>query len=142
MGNRWRLGADYMKNPFDTPERVAFRKTLRDFVAKEIKPNADTWDEAGEIPWQLHQKVGALGVWGFGIEEQYGGLGIDGCFMRAAYNEEFAMCGANEAMQVLGGAGYLRGHPVERIYREVKVMAIGGGSEEIMRDLVVRQMGL
>ena len=49
---------------------------------------------------------------------------------------------ASEAMQVLGGAGYLRGHPVERIYREVKVMAIGGGSEEIMRDLVVRQMGL
>ena len=33
---------------------------------------------------------------------------------------------ASEAMQVLGGAGYLRGHPVERIYREVKVMAIGG----------------
>jgi acyl-CoA dehydrogenase len=43
-------------------------------------------------------------------------------------------------MQVLGGAGYLRGHPVEHIYREV--MAIGGGSEEIMRDLAVRQIGL
>ncbi len=43
---------------------------------------------------------------------------------------------------MLGGVGYLRGHPVERIYREVKVMAIGGGSEEIMRDLAVRQMGL
>ena len=49
---------------------------------------------------------------------------------------------ASEAMQILGGAGYLRGNPVERIYREVKVMAIGGGSEEIMRDLAVRQMGL
>jgi len=49
---------------------------------------------------------------------------------------------ASEAMQVLGGAGYLRGCAVERIYREVKVMAIGGGSEEIMRDLAARQMGL
>ena len=49
---------------------------------------------------------------------------------------------ASEAMQILGGAGYLRGNPVETIYREVKVMAIGGGSEEIMRDLAVRQMGL
>ena len=49
---------------------------------------------------------------------------------------------ASEAMQILGGAGYLRGNAVERIYREVKVMAIGGGSEEIMRDLAVRQMGL
>jgi acyl-CoA dehydrogenase len=36
----------------------------------------------------------------------------------------------------------LRGHAVERIYREVKVQAIGGGSEEIMRDLAMKQMGL
>jgi acyl-CoA dehydrogenase len=49
---------------------------------------------------------------------------------------------ASEAMQIFGGAAYLRGNRVERIYREVKVMAIGGGSEEIMRDLAVRQMGL
>jgi acyl-CoA dehydrogenase len=49
---------------------------------------------------------------------------------------------ASEAMQIFGGAGYLRGNLVERVYREVKVMAIGGGSEEIMRDLAVRQMGL
>ncbi|PCI64509.1 MAG: acyl-CoA dehydrogenase [Kordiimonadales bacterium] len=49
---------------------------------------------------------------------------------------------AREAMQVLGGAGYIRGNRVERIYREVRVNAIGGGSEEIMRDLAARQYGL
>ena len=49
---------------------------------------------------------------------------------------------ANEAVQIMGGAGYLRGNAVERIYRETKVMTIGGGSAEIMRDLAVRQMGL
>lgn len=49
---------------------------------------------------------------------------------------------AREAMQVLGGAGYFRGNRVERIYREVRVNAIGGGSEEIMRDLAARQYGL
>lgn len=49
---------------------------------------------------------------------------------------------ASEAMQVLGGVGYMRGNPVERIWREVKVMAIGGGSEEVMRDLAARQMNL
>jgi acyl-CoA dehydrogenase len=49
---------------------------------------------------------------------------------------------AREAMQILGGAGYIRGCRVERIYREVRVMAIGGGSEEIMRDLAARQMGV
>ncbi|MFP3942974.1 MAG: acyl-CoA dehydrogenase family protein [Alphaproteobacteria bacterium] len=49
---------------------------------------------------------------------------------------------AREAMQILGGAGYMRGPRVERIYREVRVNAIGGGSEEIMRDLAARQIGL
>jgi len=45
-------------------------------------------------------------------------------------------------MTIFGSAGYLRGNLVERIYREVKVMAIGSGSEEIMRDLASRQMGI
>lgn len=48
---------------------------------------------------------------------------------------------AREAMQILGGAGFIRGQRIERIYREVRVMAIGGGSEEIMLDLAARQMG-
>jgi acyl-CoA dehydrogenase len=49
---------------------------------------------------------------------------------------------AREAMQIIGGASFIRGGRVERIYREVRVMAIGGGSEEIMLDLAARQMGL
>jgi len=48
---------------------------------------------------------------------------------------------AGEAMQVLGGAGYLQGSKVERLYRETKVLTIGGGSREIMYDLAARQMG-
>lgn len=50
-------------------------------------------------------------------------------------------CVANEAMQILGGAGYLRGSKVERIYRETKVLTIGGGSLEIMKDLAGKQLG-
>lgn len=46
---------------------------------------------------------------------------------------------AREACQILGGASFVRGARVERIYREVRVMAIGGGSEEIMYDLASRQ---
>ena len=49
---------------------------------------------------------------------------------------------AREASQILGGISYVRDSRIERIYREVRVMAIGGGSEEIMRDLSSRQMGL
>jgi acyl-CoA dehydrogenase len=48
---------------------------------------------------------------------------------------------ADEAVQTLGGAGFVRGSKSERIYREVKVMTIGGGTEEIMKDLAARQLG-
>ncbi|MCC7385813.1 MAG: acyl-CoA dehydrogenase family protein [Deltaproteobacteria bacterium] len=48
---------------------------------------------------------------------------------------------AGEAVQILGGAGYIRGAKCERIYRETKVLAIGGGASEIMKDLAARQLG-
>jgi acyl-CoA dehydrogenase len=48
---------------------------------------------------------------------------------------------AREAAQVLGGASFMEGTKTERIYREVRVVAIGGGSEEIMLDLAGRQLG-
>ncbi|WP_334127985.1 acyl-CoA dehydrogenase family protein [Sneathiella sp.] len=59
--------------------------------------------------------------------------------VQASQTMEFC---AREAMQIMGGAGYMRGCRIERIYREVRVMAIGGGSEEIMRDLAARQMSI
>ncbi len=48
---------------------------------------------------------------------------------------------ADQAVQILGGSGFMRGSRAERIYREVKVMMIGGGAEEIMKDLAARQQG-
>lgn len=48
---------------------------------------------------------------------------------------------ADAAVQILGGSGYMRGVRVERIYREVKVVMIGGGAEEILKDLAARQLG-
>jgi acyl-CoA dehydrogenase len=49
---------------------------------------------------------------------------------------------ADQAVQILGGMGFMRGTKCERIYREVKVMMIGGGTEEIMKELAARQLGL
>ena len=49
---------------------------------------------------------------------------------------------ADQAVQILGGMGFMRGTKSERIYREVKVMMIGGGSEEILKDLAARQLGI
>jgi acyl-CoA dehydrogenase len=49
---------------------------------------------------------------------------------------------ADAAVQILGGMGCMRGTKSERIYREVKVMMIGGGAEEIMKELAARQLGV
>jgi acyl-CoA dehydrogenase len=65
----------------------------------------------------------------------------DLCLLKVQATETLEFC-AREASQILGGASYLRGSRVERIYREVRVNAIGGGSEEIMRDLAARQLRL
>jgi acyl-CoA dehydrogenase len=63
------------------------------------------------------------------------------CMLKNQATTTLAFC-ASEAVQIFGGAGFMRGAKVERIYREVKVNAIGGGAEEIMKDLASRQMGL
>lgn len=47
---------------------------------------------------------------------------------------------ASDAVQILGAAGYMRGTKSERIFRETKVLSIGGGASEIMRELAARQM--
>lgn len=65
----------------------------------------------------------------------------DFCMVKVQATKTLELC-AREAMQIFGGAGFMRGNKVERIYREVRVYAIGGGSEEIMRDLAARQLGL
>ena len=65
----------------------------------------------------------------------------DIAMLKVQASETMEFC-AREAMQILGGIGYMRGSRVERIYREVRVNAIGGGSEEIMRDLAARQYGV
>jgi acyl-CoA dehydrogenase len=63
------------------------------------------------------------------------------CMLKNHATQTMQFC-ADQAVQILGGMGYMRGTRSERIYREVKVMMIGGGAEEIMKDLAARQLGL
>lgn len=120
-----------MDNPFESEEIRGFRRSLAKFLAEEVWPHVDEWDEAGEFPWSIHEKAGE-----WGVSDWESMKSTEGWALTAL---EYV---ANEAMQTFGGAGYLRGNPVERVYRETKVMSIGGGSQEIMRDRAIRQMGL
>ena len=63
------------------------------------------------------------------------------CLLKNHATQAMQFC-ADQAVQILGGMGFMRGTKSERIYREVKVMTIGGGAEEIMKELAARQFGL
>ncbi len=53
---------------------------------------------------------------------------------------EAATRAALDAIQVLGGYGYIREFPVERLARDAKLLEIGGGTSEILRNLVVDEL--
>ncbi len=61
------------------------------------------------------------------------------CMLKNFATQTMQFC-ADQGVQILGGMGYIRESRVERIYREVKVLMIGGGAEEIMKDLAARQL--
>jgi len=71
-------------------------------------------------------------------------LGGQMALVKVQATQTFQFC-AIEAAQIFGGNSFLRSGPgavVERMYREVRVNAVGGGSEEIMRDLAMKQAKL
>ena len=113
-------------------ERETFGKRLADhqvirhkFVEMDRQINAaQAWCEL--LAWRLNQGDNPVAE----IAE-----------LKVQATTTFEFC-AREAAQVLGGASYLKGSITERLYREVRVQAIGGGSEEIMRDLASRQLGI
>lgn len=122
-----------MKSPFETETRAAFRETIRSFVEKEITPFAHEWDEAGAVPWALHEKLGALGIFGFGIEEQYGGLGFDCPFMRCIVGEEMAKCGFGGIAAAVGGRG-ISLDPIQRLAApEIR--------NRVLKDIVLGKTG-
>lgn len=60
-----------------------------------------------------------------------------------AKNAAVAACSevVDAAVQLHGGAGYMRGTEVERHYRDARVLGIGGGATEVMNDLIARGLG-
>ncbi|WP_216216520.1 acyl-CoA dehydrogenase family protein [Amycolatopsis aidingensis] len=63
--------------PFDTPERLELRKTVRRFVEREVLPHLDDWERAGELPRDLHRRAGEIGLLGLAFPDGAGGGGGD-----------------------------------------------------------------
>jgi cyclohexanecarboxyl-CoA dehydrogenase len=60
-----------------TEEQELFRRTIRDFVQREILPQSPQWDKSHEYPKEIFKKMGELGIPGVRIPVQYGGSGLD-----------------------------------------------------------------
>ncbi|WP_338548488.1 isovaleryl-CoA dehydrogenase [Roseovarius phycicola] len=56
------------------------------------------------------------------------------------YASEVAMTQAHQAVQAMGGAGFLADSPVARLFRDAKLMEIGAGTSEIRRMLIGREL--
>lgn len=113
-----------MQNPFETEERRAFREAVARFVRQEIEPHANEWDEAGTFPWELHEKACELGLFGFGIDEQYGGLGFDDAFMRTASAEELGRGGIGGVIASIGSRSIMVGPLSELAAEDIKMQAL------------------
>jgi acyl-CoA dehydrogenase len=96
-----------------------------------------------DMATQLHTTRALLEetAWKMGQPDQQGSeLVAQICMLKNVATRTMQFC-ADAGVQTLGGMGFMRGTRVERIYREVKVNMIGGGAEEIMKDLASRQLG-
>jgi acyl-CoA dehydrogenase len=60
-----------------TDEHRMFRDALRRFLAKEITPHVEEWEEAGIVPREAWKKMGEQGFLAMNVPEEYGGLGAD-----------------------------------------------------------------
>ncbi|MDQ1706295.1 MAG: acyl-CoA dehydrogenase, partial [Frankiaceae bacterium] len=64
-----------MTDVWTTAERVALRRMARDFTQREILPYVDSWEDAGELPRELHKTAAAAGMLGVAFPESSGGQG-------------------------------------------------------------------
>ena len=113
-----------MRNPFDTEERKTFREMVSKFLEAEIWPYVDEWDEAGEYPHEINEKVCELGVFGFGIDEKYGGLGFDDQFMRKDVSVEMGRTSAGGLFASVGSRNIMLGPLTELANEEIKLKAL------------------
>ena len=60
---------------WDTPERQALREMVTTFTEKEIAPHLSQWEDANEVPRELHKKAADAGLIGVAFPEEVGGQG-------------------------------------------------------------------
>jgi alkylation response protein AidB-like acyl-CoA dehydrogenase len=113
--------------------------------AKERRQFGKALSEFQMIRWKLAQARTELDAGRLLIHRAASLADAGRPFTRAAsmgklYATEAASRAANASLQVLGGYGYLRDYPIERIVRDVRLMEIGEGTSEIQRIVIARDL--
>ncbi|MEV8632750.1 acyl-CoA dehydrogenase family protein [Streptosporangium sp. NPDC051023] len=83
-------------------EQQLLRRTLREFVDREIVPVASEWERAGRYPAEVVERFRELGLFGMTIPQEYGGLALD--------RVSFALVFEEIARGWMGVAGVLGSH--------------------------------
>jgi citronellyl-CoA dehydrogenase len=85
-----------------TEEHQQLRRTVRDFVAKEINPHVDKWEHEGAFPaHEVAKQAGRLGLLGVNKPEAYGGMGLDYSYQMVV-TEELGNCASGSIPMALG----------------------------------------
>ena len=108
-----------MKNYYFTEEHELFRQGLKDFLAKEVSPFIDTWEEQGKIPRDVIKKFGDMGYLGLNYPEKYGGIDVDFFFSVVFIEEILLMIFIIEYLYKENGLNYLNIYP-EKILTNIK----------------------
>ncbi|KGI69174.1 acyl-CoA dehydrogenase family protein [Mycolicibacterium rufum] len=79
-----------MRRDLFTEDHEAFRELARDFVEKEVVPHYPQWEKGGRMPREVFEQMGALGMLGVAIPEEYGGGGVPDYRYNVVLQEEAA----------------------------------------------------
>ena len=144
-------GARALLPPFGA-EHEALRQAVARFVAKEIAPNVDEWEEAREFPRELYARCAELGFLGLKFPEEYGGQGGDHLH-DAVWVEELARSGGSGGVAAgLNAHASIAMPPVFNFGTEeqrqrwivpgIRGERIGAGTDEVMLDVIGKSYGL
>ena len=78
----------------ESENQKAIRATVRDFAQREISPHRMDWDERQHFPRELFTNMGALGLLGMLVPEEYGGSGMGYMEYKVAIEELAKVCGS------------------------------------------------
>ncbi len=113
-------------------ERIQFGRPIRSFQANTFK----LADMATKI--ELARNLLYNACW---LKDHQKPFGKEAA-MAKLYTSEIAREVVNEALQIHGAHGLMKGTPIERFYRDQRILEIGEGTSEILRMVIARHLGI